>query len=113
VAAGRAYVERLKNRVIDRDAPVSMQSAGAQLEAIREWGSIPPARDRYAMLGRIRQRTLIAHRNRDIVVIPINAFLLEQHLPEAQLVMFPDAGHGAHSQYAEIFLAYGRLFLNV
>jgi pimeloyl-ACP methyl ester carboxylesterase len=112
VAAGRAYVERLKKRAVDRDVPVSMKSAGAQLEAIREWGAVPAAGERYAMLRRIRQRTLIVHGNRDIIVIPINAFLLEQHLPDAQLVMYPDASHGAHSQYADTFLAYGRLFLN-
>ena len=58
-AAGRAYIERLKRRVVDRDAPVSMQSASVQLEAIREWGL--PSGNRYAMLGKIRQRTLIAH----------------------------------------------------
>jgi len=77
-AAGRAYIERLKLRAADRDAPVSMKAAGAQLEAIREWGSIPSA-DRYAMLPRIHQRTLIAHGSKDIVVLPINAFLLSQH----------------------------------
>jgi pimeloyl-ACP methyl ester carboxylesterase len=38
-AAGQVYIERLKLRVMDRDAPVSMKAAGAQLEAIREWGS--------------------------------------------------------------------------
>jgi pimeloyl-ACP methyl ester carboxylesterase len=101
----------LKRRVTDRDAPVSLESAGAQLEAIRDWGSVP-ARDRYSMLGKIRQRALIVHGNRDIVVIPINAFLLEQHLPDAQLVIYPDASHGAASQHAELFLEHARLFLS-
>src|SRR5215470_4410480 len=55
-AAGQAYIERLKLRVADRDAPVSMKAAGAQLAAIREWGSVPSI-DRYAMLPRIHQRT--------------------------------------------------------
>jgi hypothetical protein len=32
-AAGRAYLKRLKLRAADRDAPVSMKSAGAQLDA--------------------------------------------------------------------------------
>jgi pimeloyl-ACP methyl ester carboxylesterase len=109
-AAGRAYLERLQLRAADRDAPVSMKSAGAQLDAIREWGA-PPAKDRYAMLGNIRQRTLIVHGNKDVVVIPINAFLLEQHLPDAQLVMYPDASHGAHSQHVEIFLEHALRFL--
>jgi pimeloyl-ACP methyl ester carboxylesterase len=43
---------------------------------------------------------------------PINAFLLAQHLPDAQLVMYPDASHGAQSQHAEVFLEHARLFLN-
>jgi pimeloyl-ACP methyl ester carboxylesterase len=110
-AAARAYIERLKLRVADRDAPVSLASAGAQLEAIREWGAVP-SRNRYAMLSKIRQRTLIAHGNKETVVIPINAFLLEQHLPDAQLVMYPDASHGAASQHADVFLEHARLFLN-
>jgi pimeloyl-ACP methyl ester carboxylesterase len=110
-AAGQVYIERLKLRVADRDAPVSMKTASAQLAAIREWGTIPST-DRYAMLARIHQRTLIVHGNKDIVVPPINAFLLAQHLPDAQLVMYPDASHGAQSQHAEVFLQHARLFLN-
>ena len=82
-----------------------------ELEAIREWGSIPST-DRYAMLPRIHQRTLIVHGSKDIVVPPINAFLLAQHLPDAQLVMYPDASHGAQSQHAEVFLQHARLFLD-
>jgi pimeloyl-ACP methyl ester carboxylesterase len=110
-AAGQAYIERLNLRVADRDAPVSMKTASAQLAAIREWGSIPSA-DRYAMLPRIHQRTLIVHGSKDIVVRPINAFLLAQHLPDAQLVMYPDTSHGAQSQHAEVFLQHARLFLD-
>jgi pimeloyl-ACP methyl ester carboxylesterase len=88
-----------------------MKTAGAHLDAIREWGRIPST-DRYAMLSRIRQPTLVAHGNKDTVVIPINAFLLAQHLPNGQLMMYPDASHGAQSQHAEAFLAHARLFLN-
>ena len=110
-AAGRAYIERLQLRVADRDAPVSMKAAGAQLAAIREWGTIPST-DRYAMLARIRQRTLIGCGSKDIVVMPINTFLLAQHLPDALLVIYPDASHGAQSQHAAVFLEHARLFLN-
>ena len=109
-AAGRAYIGRLKHRVTDRDVPVSMKAAGAQLAAIREWGRVP-SKDRYAMLGGIHQPALVVHGNKDIVVSPINAFLLGQHLPNAQLVMYSDASHGAASQHAEIFHEHARLFL--
>jgi pimeloyl-ACP methyl ester carboxylesterase len=95
-AAGRAYVERLHLRKVERNAAVSLKAAGAQLGAIREWGAIPSS-ERFAMLDKIRQPVLIVHGNKDIVVVPINAFLLGQHLPDAQLVMYPDASHGAAS----------------
>ena len=109
-ASGRAYIERLKSRSIDRDVPVSKQSALAQLAALREWGVIP-ASDRFAMLGKIQHPTLIGHGNKDIVVMPINAFLLAEHLPNAQLIMYPDSSHGAQSQHAEVFLQHVKLFL--
>jgi pimeloyl-ACP methyl ester carboxylesterase len=111
-AAGRAYIERLKLRTADRDAPISKKAAGAQLEAIGEWGTIPST-DRYAMLDRIRQPALVVHGNKDVVVRPINAFILAQHLPDAQLVMYPDAtSHGAQSLHARVFLEHARMFLN-
>jgi pimeloyl-ACP methyl ester carboxylesterase len=110
-AAGRAYVERLQLRKADRDAAVSPKAASAQLNAIREWGTAPSS-DRYAMLGKIRQSTLVVHGSKDIVVIPINAFILAECLSDAQLVMYPDASHGAASQQADFFLEHARLFLN-
>jgi pimeloyl-ACP methyl ester carboxylesterase len=64
------------------------------------------------MLRQIRQPALIVHGNKDVVVMPINAFLLAEHLPNAQLIMYPDASHGAQSQHAEVFLEHARLFLN-
>jgi pimeloyl-ACP methyl ester carboxylesterase len=108
-AAGRAYLERLESRVEDRDTSVSKQSALAQLAARREWGTIPPS-DRFAMLRNIHHPTLIVQGNKDVVLM-INAFLMAEHLPDAQLIVYPDASHGAQSQHAEIFLERVNLFL--
>src|ERR1700747_3405713 len=47
--AGKAFLERLQWRRDDRDLPVSRKAAEAQLNAIREWGTIPSS-DKYAML---------------------------------------------------------------
>ena len=65
---------------------------------LRDAGQDPPA--------------LVVHGNKDVVVTPINAFILAQHLPNAQLVMYPDASHGAQSQHAGVFLKHARMFLN-
>ncbi len=109
-AAGREYMKRLESRKNDRDLPVSRDSAVAQLAAIREWGT-KAATGRYATLKSITHPAFIVHGNKDIVVTPINAFILAEHLPNAQLMMYPDSSHGAYSQYAENFLENARLFL--
>ena len=61
--------------------------------------------------GQIHQPTLVVHGNKDVVIVPINAFLLAEHLPNAQLIMYPDASHAAYSQYAENFLENATVFL--
>ena len=56
---------------------------------------------------------LIVHGNKDIVVSPINAFILEENLPNAQLIMYPDSSHGAQYQHADLFMKHAKLFLGV
>ena len=110
-AAGREYMKRIESRKQDRDLPVSRSSAEAQLAAIREWGTIP-ASGRYTTLKNITHPTLIVHGNKDIVVQPINALILAEHLPNAQLIMYSDSSHGAQYQHARIFLQHVKLFLS-
>ncbi len=109
-AAGRAYLKRLEARTKDRDRPVPASTAEAQLRAIREWGTVPSG-DRYATLKRIAHPTLVVHGNKDIVVLPINAFILAEHLPDAQLIVYPDSSHGAQFQHSGLFLKHAKLFL--
>lgn len=110
-AAGREYMRRLESRKEHRDLPVSRNSAVAQLAAIREWGIIP-ATGRYSTLKDITHPTLIVHGNKDIVVPPINALILAEHLPNAQLIVYSDSSHGAQYQHAKIFLEHVELFLS-
>ena len=110
-AAGRQYIKRLESRAKDRDLPVSRDSAVGQLAAIREWGVVPAA-GRYSMLNKITQATLIVHGNKDIVVGPINALILAERLPNAQLIVYSDSSHGALFQHARTFLAHLKLFLS-
>jgi pimeloyl-ACP methyl ester carboxylesterase len=110
-AAGREYMKRLESRKENCDRPVSRDSAVAQLAAIRDWGTIPKT-ERFAYLKKITQRVLIVHGNKDVVVAPINALLLAENLPNAQLIVYSDSSHGAQYQHARIFLEHLNLFLN-
>jgi pimeloyl-ACP methyl ester carboxylesterase len=110
-AAGRAYLKRLAARTRDRDRPVSTRTADAQLHAIREWGAVPSS-DRYVTLPKIKHPMLVVHGTKDIVVQPVNAFILAERLPNAQLIMYPDSSHGAQYQHAELFLKHAMVFLS-
>jgi pimeloyl-ACP methyl ester carboxylesterase len=109
-AAGRAFWERRHQRVVDVDPPSSVQTMKAQLGALLEWREVRG--ERFAELKNIRQPTLVVNGHDDIMVPTINSFILSQHIPNAQLIVYPDSGHGAHFQYPELFLSHARLFLN-
>jgi len=50
--------------------------------------------------------------NNDIMVPAINSFTLCQHIPNAQLIIYPDSGHGALFQYPDLFVAHTTIFLD-
>jgi pimeloyl-ACP methyl ester carboxylesterase len=108
-AAGRAYIERILARP-DRDAPVSDQSITAQGAANAAYGA---AKDpRYARLQGLRLPVLVVNGADDIVAPTINSYILQQFLPDAELILYPDANHGAHVQYPGLFTRHARIFLD-
>ena len=101
-AAGKAWLERIAARKLDREPESKPQVAEAQLAALAKWGAIP-ATDRYGDLRKIKQRTLVVNGRNDIMVPTVNSFILQQHLPDARLILYPDSGHGSHFQFPEEF----------
>ena len=54
-------------------------------------------------LRRIAQPVLVVNGNNDIVIPTINSYHLYQHLPNAELMLLPDANYGSHFQYTARF----------
>jgi pimeloyl-ACP methyl ester carboxylesterase len=109
-AAGRAYLKRFRTRVDGRDPAVSDKVAPAQLEALAKWGA--PRENPFEYLKAIAQPTLVVNGDNDVIVYSVNSWILEQHLPNAQLILYPDANHGSQYQYPERFVQHASLFLS-
>jgi pimeloyl-ACP methyl ester carboxylesterase len=104
--AGKEFLARLKERTDDRDKDISIRSFRAQLKAIHRWGQQQPAD-----LARIHQPVLVANGESDRMVPSKNTVDLDRRLPNSQLVLYPDAGHGGVFQFHEDFVKRALAFL--
>jgi pimeloyl-ACP methyl ester carboxylesterase len=109
-SAAKAFWARRHARKEDVDMPTSAQTMAAQRAAITEWRQ--PRGGRFAELKAIIQPTLVVNGHSDIMVPTINSFTLSQNIPNAQLIVYPDSGHGSLFQFPELFVTHGRLFLD-
>ena len=109
-AAGRAFLKRYFSRTENRDAPINDKVAPAQIAAIGKWGTA--SGKRFAYLKNIKQPTLVVSGNHDVIVYTVNSLYLAQNMPNAKLILFPDANHGSWYQYHEDFVLEANRFLD-
>jgi pimeloyl-ACP methyl ester carboxylesterase len=107
-AAGLAFLKRKLVRK-DRDPELSEEAAAAQREAINKYCA--PAESVLDYLKDIRQPTLVVQGSNDVMVPTVNSYILQQNLPNAQLILYPDANHGSFYQYPELFVSQADEFL--
>lgn len=102
-SAGRAaavnYMARISERTADRVDRTSLRAAARQLIAITRWGRRAPMD-----LSVITQPTLVANGEDDRMLATRGSFELAHRLPDARLVIYPDAGHGGVFQHHDRFV---------
>lgn len=99
IEAGKVFLARLKERTEDRDEEISVSAFLAQLEALRVWGKKAPAD-----LSVVTQPVLVVNGDDDRMVPTVNTHDLALRLPNSQLVIYPDAGHGGLFQFHAEFV---------
>ena len=107
-AAADAFLARLDERTQDRDAPVTNETIGAQLTALAKWeqGASPDG------LANVDKPVLVVNGDDDTMLPTISSFHLAQLLPDAELSIYPDSGHGGIFQYHDLFVAQALEFLS-
>ena len=71
-----------------------------------------PREKPFEYLKSIRQPTLVVNGGKDVIIYSMSSFILQQHLPNAQLILYPDANHGSQYQYPKQFIADVTRFLD-
>lgn len=106
IEAGKAFLERIKERTENRDTEISVTAFLTQLKALYHWGHKQPAD-----LSVVKQPVLVVNGEDDRMVPTLNTHDLARRLPNSTLVIYPDAGHGAIFQFPNEFVASTLEFL--
>lgn len=104
--AARAFVNRLKERSGDRDAPIKVKAFQTQLKAIKKWGRGTPDD-----LSKITQPTLVANGDNDRMVPSTLSEDLHRRIKGSELIIYPDSGHGSIFQFHDRFAPIAAEFL--
>src|ERR1700730_3898862 len=110
-ALSEAFIRRLSERKDDLDPVSGPKVATAQIAAFREWEAFTA--ERFADLRGICQPALVVNGVHDEMIAVRNSYWLADNLPNAVLLVYPDAGHGSLFQYADSFTRHAGAFLSV
>lgn len=97
--AAKDYFSRLKERTENLDQPISLQARLAQLKAIKNAGLSEPDD-----LSVITQPVFIANGDADLMVDSRHSADMARRLPNSQLTIYPDSGHGGVFQHHRAFV---------
>ena len=103
---GNGSRRRRRHRSQNRDKEITVTALQAQLKALGRWGSKAPAD-----LSQIHQPVLVANGDRDRMVPSVNSHDLARRIPNRDLIIYPDSGHGAVFQFHADFVPKALEFL--
>ncbi|MET4307391.1 alpha/beta hydrolase [Bradyrhizobium sp. RT4b] len=109
-SSGLAFLKRTKVRKDDRDTDNGNAVTDPQAKALITWCATPDPG--HAILRAIRQPVLVVSGSHDTMLPANNAYAMSRELSNAQLVLYPDSGHGALFQHHDIFVSHVRTFLD-
>jgi pimeloyl-ACP methyl ester carboxylesterase len=109
-SAGLAFLKRAKVRTEDRDTDNGSDVTNPQAKALITWCATPDPE--HAILRAINQPALVVSGSHDTMLPASNAYAMFKAMSNAQLLLYPDSGHGALFQHHEVFVSHVRTFLD-
>ncbi|WP_239700304.1 alpha/beta hydrolase [Mammaliicoccus sp. D-M17] len=103
--------QSLKRIFSQKTKDSTLQVRDAQLVAIAQWTN-EDFDNAKKELNNIENPTLVINGDNDIMVPTENSFMLSQNISDAQLIIYPNAGHGHLFQHPVRFANHVNTFLN-
>lgn len=102
----KEYLSRLKERTENRDKKLKLKHLQYQLNAIKAWGLQAPQD-----LSVIKQPVLVVNGVDDKMVPSSNSTAMKNRIPNSEIILYKDAGHGGIFQYHVEFVKSALKFL--
>lgn len=102
-------LNRIGKRAVTPIPPTKKESWMKQALAMRDFFS--SSKNYFAQLKEIKHEVLIGGAKQDLAFPLIDSYLLARELPNSQLIIYSNAGHGFHHQYHEHFGSVVNMFL--
>ena len=105
--AARQFLKRIVERTENRDTKISISTMNKQLKAIYAWSQEKPVD-----LSQIKHPVFVVNGDDDRMVPTPNSYDMAKRFPNAELVIYPDSGHGGIFQNHEVFVQQALAFLS-
>jgi len=106
---GKESFARIQAKIEGRDNPISNEAFVAELTAVIGWAQPDPAG--FEKAKTVTNQTLIVGGQYDFFLPVVNPLKLYQTMPNARLLLLPDAGHASFFQYPTLFVQEASYFL--
>jgi len=106
---GKESFARIQAKKEGRDKPISNEAFVAELTAVIGWAQPDPAG--FEKAKSVTNQVLIVGGQYDFFLPVVNPLKLYQTMPNARLLLLPDAGHASFFQYPTLFVQEANYFL--
>ncbi|MEZ4963505.1 MAG: alpha/beta hydrolase [Saprospiraceae bacterium] len=108
-AAAKSSHKRMAKRTTDNDIPVKQELWQFYGKGMEDFGN--DGNNALQKLTKTKIPILVITADHEICFPPENWFELNRKLPTAQVMVFPQAGHGPHHQYPKLIARYIASFI--
>jgi pimeloyl-ACP methyl ester carboxylesterase len=108
---GKEWFERIQERKVQGEEWKEFLDGQGVMNQITAMTKFAYDGGNFDRLSTIKAPVLVTNGHTDVMAPTVNSFILQQRLPNGELHLYPDSGHGHCFQYADAYVNRLELFL--